>query len=129
MKMAALLDGDGIGLLGEWFSDLCEVTVVIKLIFYFTRVVDKRELSSEVGENSLESLLRGVDHSRVLNHFVQVGVLLSYWIVPERQGWAQQQFFKFIFVRNNFILLSRQSLNIPDSISRVKEDLSKTLLV
>ena len=90
VKMAALLDGDGIGLLGEWFSDLCEVTVVIKLIFYFTRVVDERELSSEVGENSLESLLRGVDHSRVLNHLVQVGVLLSYWIVPVRQSCAQQ---------------------------------------
>ena len=90
VKMAALLDGDDIRLLGEWFSDLCQVAVMIKLIFYFTRVVDKCKFSSQIGENSLESFLRGVDHPSVLNHFVEVGVLFSYWIVPEREGLAQQ---------------------------------------
>ena len=88
--MAALLDGDSVGLLGKWFSDLCEVTVVIKLIFYFTRVVDKCKFPTQIGEDSLETFLRGVDHPSVLNHLVQVGILLSYWIVPERQDWVQQ---------------------------------------
>ena len=90
VKMAALLDSDGVGLLGKWFSNLCEVAVMIKLIFYFTRVVDKGKFPSQVGENSLESFLRGVDQASVLNDLVEVGILLSYWIVPDRQGWLQQ---------------------------------------
>ena len=88
--MAALLDGDSVGLLGKWLSNLCEVTVVVKLIFYFTSVVDKGKFPAQIGENSLESFLRGVDHPSVLNHLVQVGILFSYWIVPEREGLAQQ---------------------------------------
>ena len=88
--MAALLDGDSVGLLGKWLSNLCEVTVVVKLIFYFTCVVNERKFPAQIGENSLESFLRGVDHPCVLNHLVQIGILFSYWIVPEREGFAQQ---------------------------------------
>jgi len=55
MEVTALLDGDGVRLLGKWFSNLGEVTVLVILILHFTRVVDEGELSCEIAENSLES--------------------------------------------------------------------------
>ena len=70
VKMAALLDSDGVWLLGKWFANLCEVAVLIILIFDFTRVVDEGKFPSEIAENSLESFLGGVDHPSVLNHLV-----------------------------------------------------------
>ena len=57
MKVAALLDSNGVRLLRKWFPNLCEVAVVVVLVSHFTRVVDEGELPSEVGEDPLESLL------------------------------------------------------------------------
>ena len=91
MEVTALLDGDGIRLLGKGFANLREVAVLVILIFHFTRVVDEGELSREIGENSLESLLGRVDHASGLNHLVNVGVLLSYWIVPADEGSADRK--------------------------------------
>ena len=56
VEVTALLDGDGIRLLGKGFTNLREVAVLVILIFHFTRVVDEGELPCQIVKNSLEAL-------------------------------------------------------------------------
>ena len=56
MEVTALLDGDGIRLLGKGFTNLREVAVLVILIFHFTRVMDEGELPCQIVKNSLEAL-------------------------------------------------------------------------
>ena len=122
MEVAALLNSNGVRLLRKWLPNLRKVAVVVVLVSHFTRVVDEGELPSEVGEDPLESLLRGADHACLLNDLVQVGVLLSDGIVPGCQVSRLSMSFHFIFRQNK---KQRNKSNIADpSISkRSKHDI------
>ena len=80
--MTALLNSNSVGLLCEWFSNLSEVAVGVILIFDLAGVVDEGEGGVLAADDPLKALLRRGDHARVLDHLVDVGVLLPDGVVP-----------------------------------------------
>ena len=82
LKMTSLLNCHGIRLLSKRFSNLREVAIVIIFVLDLAGVVDESKCSLFIIKNPLEPLFCSVHHPGVLDDLVNVGVLLSDWIVP-----------------------------------------------
>ena len=82
LQVAALLHRHGVRLLREWLPDLGEVAVAVEVVLDLAGVVDEGEGGVLAADDPLEALLRRGDHARVLDHLVDVGVLLPDGVVP-----------------------------------------------